>query len=113
MSGTANDRKGQTYNLRLKDGTNLLNKANHRGVDAADPPNNIVAAAAQYSVLCDDRFEVFATLDNVPVAGDAAIPGTVSVGGFTNRSKDRLGQWRLWLVKISIHWRVMTLDNHN
>jgi flagellar hook protein FlgE len=69
MGGTANT-VGATYNLKLKDGTNLSVK------------QSTAAAAgvkAQYTVDVD-RFEVFATLDNVAVASNAAGAATTAVG---------------------------------
>lgn len=80
MSGTANT-VGATYNLKLKDGTNLSIK------------QSTVAAAgvkAQYTVDVD-RFEVFATLDNVAVGSNAAGAATTAVGVSGTAEQTSLG----------------------
>lgn len=80
MSGTDNT-IGATYNLKLKDGTNLSIK------------QSTVAAAgvkAQYTVDVD-RFEVFATLDNVAVASNAAGAATTAVGVSGTAEQTSLG----------------------
>jgi len=82
MSGTANT-IGATYNLKLKDGTNLsLKQTTAAGV----------GVSAQYTVNVD-RYEVFATLDGNAVASDAAATGTVNVtiGGVATAEQRSLG----------------------
>lgn len=84
MSGTANT-LNSTYNLRLKDGTNLSLK------------QTVVGAAgtkAAYTVNVD-RFEVFATLDGNAVASNSA-PGALAtmpvvIGGVTLQEQTSLG----------------------
>ncbi|QWD65747.1 flagellar hook-basal body complex protein [Polynucleobacter sp. MWH-Aus1W21] len=69
MSGTANT-VNSTYNLKLKDGTNLSVKQ-----------TTAAAAGIKATYTVDvDRFEVFATLDNVAVASNAAGAATTAVG---------------------------------
>jgi flagellar hook protein FlgE len=80
MSGTDNT-IGATYNLKLKDGTNL------------SITQSTAAAAgvkAQYTVNVD-RFEVFATLDNVAVASNAAGAATTAVGVSGTAEQTSLG----------------------
>jgi len=83
MSGTANT-LGSTYNLKLKDGTNL------------SLTQSTVAAAgvtkATYTVNVD-RFEVFATLDGNAVASDATQTGltNVTIGGVATPEQTSLG----------------------
>jgi flagellar hook protein FlgE len=81
MSGTANT-QNSTYNLRLKDGTNLALKQTVVGG----------GAEAEYTVNVD-RFEVFATLDGTPVAGDSLGGATkpVTIGGVALQEQTSLG----------------------
>jgi flagellar hook protein FlgE len=67
MSGTANT-ADSTYNLRLKDGTNLSIKQTVAGT---------ALIKAQYEVSVD-RYQVYATLDGNPVASDATQLGLTS-----------------------------------
>jgi flagellar hook protein FlgE len=67
MSGTANT-VDSTYNLRLKDGTNLSIKQTVAGT---------ALIKAQYEVSVD-RYQVYATLDGNPVASDATQLGLTS-----------------------------------
>lgn len=80
MSGTQNT-VGATYNLKLKDGTNLSVKQTTAAA---------VGVAATYTVDAD-RFEVFATLDNVAVASNAAGSATTNVGVSGTAEQTSLG----------------------
>jgi flagellar hook protein FlgE len=85
MSGTANT-ANSTYNLRLKDGTNLALRQTIVGV-----PGN-PGTPAQYTVSVD-RFEVFATIDGTPVASDSLGTATkqVTIGGQNLQEQTSLG----------------------
>jgi flagellar hook protein FlgE len=85
MSGTANT-VGSTYNLKLKDGTNLSITQTRAG--AAGTPG----VAAQYTVSVD-RYQVYATLDGNAVASDATQSGltNVTIGGVTSPEQTSLG----------------------
>jgi flagellar hook-basal body protein len=74
--------RGATYNLRLKDGTNLsLTQTSEAG-----------NGTAKYTVNVD-RYAVFATLDGNPVGQDAAATGlsTVKIGGILTNEQTSLG----------------------
>jgi flagellar hook protein FlgE len=73
MSGTANT-VGSTYNLKLKDGTNLSITQSRAGAAAS---GGTPAIAAQYTVSVD-RYQVYATLDGNAVASDATQSGLTS-----------------------------------
>ena len=74
--------RGATYNLRLKDGTNL-------SVTQVSEAGN---GTAKYTVNVD-RYAVFATLDGNPVGQDAAATGlsTVKIGGILTNEQTSLG----------------------
>jgi len=76
------DTRGATYNLRLKDGTNL-------SVTQISEAGN---GTAKYTVNVD-RYAVFATLDGNPVGQDAAATGlsTVKIGGILTNEQTSLG----------------------
>jgi len=82
MSGTANT-VGSTYNLKLKDGTNLSITQSTAGA---------AGIAAQYRVSVD-RYQVYATLDGNAVASDATQSGltNVTIGGVTSPEQTSLG----------------------
>lgn len=97
MSGTANT-QGSTYNLKLKDGTNLSITQSRAGAAAVaavvGPPAvaAIAAIAAQYTVSVD-RYQVYATLDGNAVASDATQSGltNVTIGGVVSPEQTSLG----------------------
>jgi flagellar hook protein FlgE len=60
LTGTAGPSDGSTFNIRLKDGTNIAAKFNTTG---------------GYTTMAD-RYQVYATLDGVPVASDALLLNT-------------------------------------
>ena len=74
--------RGATYNLRLKDGTNL-------SVTQISEAGN---GTPKYTVNVD-RYAVFATLDGNPVGQDAAATGlsTVKIGGILTNEQTSLG----------------------
>ncbi|WP_438979478.1 flagellar hook-basal body complex protein [Polynucleobacter sp.] len=74
--------RGATYNLRLKDGTNL-------SVTQVSEAGN---GTPKYTVNVD-RYAVFATLDGNPVGQDAAATGlsTVKIGGVLTNEQTSLG----------------------
>jgi flagellar hook protein FlgE len=82
MSGTRNT-VGSTYNLKLKDGTNLSITQTIAGA---------AGIKAQYTVSVD-RYQVYATLDGNPVASDATQSGltNVTIGGVTSPEQTSLG----------------------
>ena len=83
MSGTANE-VGSTYNLKLKDGTNISLTQTVAGTAGG------VKAAYTVNV---DRYEVYATLDGVAVAGNAqgAATTNVTIGGVVTAEQTSLG----------------------
>jgi flagellar hook protein FlgE len=82
MSGSANT-VGSTYNLKLKDGTNLSITQSRAGA---------AGVAAQYTVSVD-RYQVYATLDGNAVASNATQSGltNVTIGGVTSPEQTSLG----------------------
>jgi flagellar hook protein FlgE len=88
MSGTRNT-VGSTYNLKLKDGTNLSITQSTAGAAAA---GLVPAVAAQYTVSVD-RYQVYATLDGNAVASNATQSGltNVTIGGVTSPEQTSLG----------------------
>jgi flagellar hook protein FlgE len=91
MSGTANT-VGSTYNLKLKDGTNLSITQSTAGAAAVAGPPAVAAIAAQYTVSVD-RYQVYATLDGNAVASNATQSGltNVTIGGVTSPEQTSLG----------------------
>jgi flagellar hook-basal body protein len=88
MSGTRNT-VGSTYNLKLKDGTNLSITQSTAGAAASGATP---AVAAQYTVSVD-RYQVYATLDGNAVASNATQTGltNVTIGGVTSPEQTSLG----------------------
>jgi flagellar hook protein FlgE len=82
MSGGENT-VGSTYNLKLKDGTNLSITQSRAGA---------AGVAAQYTVSVD-RYQVYATLDGNPVASNATQSGltNVTIGGVVTTEQTSLG----------------------
>jgi flagellar hook protein FlgE len=82
MSGAANT-LGSTYNLKLKDGTNLSITQTTLGA---------AGVKAQYTVSVD-RYQVYATLDGNAVASNATQSGltNVTIGGVTSPEQTSLG----------------------
>jgi flagellar hook protein FlgE len=82
LAATGNGTKGATYNLKLKDGTNLsLTQITESG-----------NGTPQYTVNVD-RYAVFATLDGNPVGQDAAGAALtkVKIGGLLTDEQTSLG----------------------
>jgi flagellar hook-basal body protein len=82
LSASGNGTKGATYNLKLKDGTNLsVTQISESG-----------SGAPQYSVNVD-RYAVFTTLDGNPVGQNATSAGLtkVKIGGVLTDEQTSLG----------------------